>query len=161
MVYLFLFYVHWCFACIYFFVKVSNLLKLELQTVMSYHCSELNLVPLEEQLVPLTAELSLQPWSFLIFIHKWKKYKWNHQKWGAKGSDEATSSEIRIHLIKLLVKWPHGNFQTMQAIAKGIGCSPQNDGKVLQLKTILPTSLNLEKSSWSLTRAFIPTNESL
>ena len=35
MVYLFLFYVHWCFACIY--VRVSDSLELDLQTVISYH----------------------------------------------------------------------------------------------------------------------------
>ena len=40
--YLFLFYVHLCFACIYVCVRVSDPLELELQTVVSCHVSAEN-----------------------------------------------------------------------------------------------------------------------
>ena len=30
-------YVHWCFACMYVCVRVSDSLELELQTVVSFH----------------------------------------------------------------------------------------------------------------------------
>ena len=35
--YLFLFYVHWCFACLHVCVRVSDALEVELQTTVSYH----------------------------------------------------------------------------------------------------------------------------
>ena len=61
--FIYLFYVHWCFACIYVYGRVSGPLELELQTVVSCHCGswELNLSPLEEQPVLLVTEKSLQP----------------------------------------------------------------------------------------------------
>jgi len=37
MIYLFLFYAHWCSARLYVCVRVSDPLELELQTVVSYH----------------------------------------------------------------------------------------------------------------------------
>jgi hypothetical protein len=48
LIYFFLFYVHWHFACMCIYVKVSEFLELELQTVVS---CELNPGPLEEQSV--------------------------------------------------------------------------------------------------------------
>lgn len=53
------FYVHWCFACVYVCVRVSEPLELELHTAVSCPV-ELNQDPLEEQPVFLTTEPSLQ-----------------------------------------------------------------------------------------------------
>jgi hypothetical protein len=52
MTYLFLFYVHWCFASVYIYVSMSAALEMELQTVVSCH------LPLEEQPVLLITEPS-------------------------------------------------------------------------------------------------------
>jgi hypothetical protein len=54
-----LFYVHWCFACVYVYVRVTGCYKLPCE------CWELNPGPVEEQSVFLTAEPSLQP------LHAW------------------------------------------------------------------------------------------
>jgi hypothetical protein len=35
--YLFLFYVHWCFACLHVYARVSDPLELELRTVVSHY----------------------------------------------------------------------------------------------------------------------------
>lgn len=35
----FLFYIHWCFACVCFRVRVADALELELQTDASFHVS--------------------------------------------------------------------------------------------------------------------------
>jgi hypothetical protein len=37
MIYLFLIYVHWCFACMYVYMRVLDLLELQLQTDVSRH----------------------------------------------------------------------------------------------------------------------------
>ena len=50
-----------CFACMYVFVRVSDLLGLEVQRAVTCGCWELNPCPLEKQSVFLTAEQSLQP----------------------------------------------------------------------------------------------------
>ena len=49
----------------------------------------------------------------------------------------------------VLKNWPHGNPQSIQAIAKAIGCPPQTDGKALLQKTTFTklTSVNMEKLS--------------
>jgi hypothetical protein len=36
-IYLLLFYVHWCFDCMHGSVRVSDALEVELQTVVSFH----------------------------------------------------------------------------------------------------------------------------
>ena len=62
--YLFLFYVTWCFGCIYVCVSMSDILELELENVLSW---ELNTGPLEEWSVLLTTELySSSPCYFLL-----------------------------------------------------------------------------------------------
>jgi hypothetical protein len=59
MIYLFLFYVHWCFAC----MRVLDSLELNLTDSCELPCGcwELNPDPLEEQAVLTTTESSLQP----------------------------------------------------------------------------------------------------
>ena len=61
--FIFIFYVHWCFACIHVCVRVPDTLELELQTVVSSHVGarNMNSGPLEEQPLLLTTEPSLQP----------------------------------------------------------------------------------------------------
>ena len=52
-VFIYLFYVHWCFACMYVCVKVSDLGVID-SCELPCRCQELNLSPLEEQPVLLT-----------------------------------------------------------------------------------------------------------
>lgn len=52
---------------------------------------------------------------------------------------------LGMGLIELLAKGSHGNPKTTQAVAKTIGCSPQNDGKVQFAKTIPKQLIDLEE----------------
>ena len=56
------FYVHWCIACMYVCVRVSDPLEMELQRVVSYHMGvgKLHWGPLEEHPVLSTTKPSLQ-----------------------------------------------------------------------------------------------------
>jgi hypothetical protein len=56
-IYLFLIYVHWCFACMHIYVRVSDIGVTD-TCELPCGCWELDLGPLEEQSVLLTTEPS-------------------------------------------------------------------------------------------------------
>lgn len=83
--------------------------------------------------------------SFLQYTCRRKKSKWSLQITGE------TKSQLNILFLHMkipvpgmgsiyLSRWPkryRGNPQTIRATAKADGCSPQSDGMVLLLKTLL------------------------